>query len=238
MEKRERSIRASCFTLIVCLLVFSSNVFAAGHTADETAKYTVTFVPTWNPTTHPLEYPITHAKHGLLVPPIGATHGPEYALFAAGKKPTPGLERLSEMGKHDPLDAEIKQAIADGKAGSLIELTEGSEGPVHVPLSHSFDVQKQYPRVSIVGMIAPSPDWFYGVGNVGLLQEGKWVSAVTVEARVWDSGGDAGTTYMAEDVDLTPKQPTQLVDTPHFRHHGKEMPVGVFVFKRIPTAEK
>ena len=72
----------------------------------------VTLTPMWTAKSHPLEYP----KAGLLTGPhfsglIGATHGAGYPLFTVGKAPTPGIERLSEMGKHDPLDAEIKAAM-------------------------------------------------------------------------------------------------------------------------------
>jgi hypothetical protein len=204
-------------------------------TDDDRATYQMIFVPTWNPATHPYEYPFSHDKQGLLTPIIGATHGDDYCLFADGKTPTPGLERLSEMGMQSPLDQEIQQAIKEGKAGSLIQLTEGSPGPVHDPVTCTFDITKRFDCVSLVGMIAPSPDWFYGVSDVRLCKNGQWVSCLAVEAFAWDAGGDGGTTYLAPDDDLAPKQPTRLAQTPHFVAGGKRVPIGVFVFTRIPS---
>jgi len=205
----------------------------AGEMAG-TARYQVTFIPSWNPQSHPLHYPLSHAKHGLLTPMIGATHNSGYAIFREGMKPTPGLERLSEMGKHDPLDKEIREAIAGGTAGSLIEADMGSPGPVHSPVAVEFEVGEQFSLVSLVGMIAPSPDWFYGVSGVELLQDGQWVPRVTVDAYAWDSGGDSGLTYMSEDSDLEPKAPTRFTDAESFVQGGKRIPVGTFVFKRVP----
>jgi hypothetical protein len=78
----------------------------------EAAQYQIVFTGTWTARTHPLEYP----KAGAFSGPhfsglIGATHRPGYALFKEGTPPSPGLERLSEEGKHSPLDQEIRAAI-------------------------------------------------------------------------------------------------------------------------------
>ena len=236
----KRLEKPATFNLVLtgALLLLASVASATETNADRMgtiATYEVVFVPSWNPASHPEDYPITHAKKGLLTPMIGATHSDDYRLFAAGQKPTPGLERLSEMGKHQPLDAEIQAAIAAGTAGSLIEVSEGSEGPVHAAVSFRFDVSRRYSTVSLVGMIAPSPDWFYGVSTT-LMHDGQWAPSVVVPAYAWDSGGDAGTRYMADDADLEPKHDTNLSDAPVFVRDGERAPVGVFVFKLVPAS--
>ena len=198
-----------------------------------TATYEVIFVPSWNPESHPADYPITHGKKGLLTPLIGATHGKDFQLFATGTPPTAGLERLSEMGAHDPLDAEIQTAVADGKAGSLIQSMEASPGPVHPIVTNTFQIDEKFPMVSLAGMIAPSPDWFYGVSNVELFQNGRWVTTLHMAAYAHDSGGDAGSSYMAEDADENPKKPTRILDNSYF---GKRAPVGTFIFKLVPSS--
>jgi hypothetical protein len=206
----------------------------SAESTPQRARYEVSFVPTWNPATHPVEYPFAHAKKGLLTPAIGATHNSGYAIFAPGTQPTPGLERLSEKGKHSPLDTEIQQAIKQGNAKSLIRFSQGSPGPVHRTIAATFDITEDSPLVSIVGMIAPSPDWFYGVSSVELWKDGRWVPTLAVPAYAWDSGGDGGTTYLAEDRDLNPKQATRMAETSHFVSDGRACPVGCFVFTRIP----
>ena len=213
----------------------TSVTHAKAESDKDSARYEVIFVPSWNPATNPYEYPITHGKKGLLTPAIGASHNENFTIFCAGKMPTPGLERLSEMGKHDPLDKELSEARSAGKVGDIIRFADGSPGPVHPPVGTSIMVREAFSKVSLVGMIAPSPDWFYGVSSVELRRDGAWVPSLSVPAYAWDSGGDGGTTYMAEDRDLERKQATKRATSKHFRRNGQVCPVGYFLFKQIPS---
>jgi hypothetical protein len=196
--------------------------------ADDGATYEVTVTGLWTAERFPLEYP----KAGVLTGPhfsgvIGASHNGQYALFADGQRPTPGLERLSEEGKHSPLDKEIKDAIAAGRVTALFETDpikdfgQSVKGTVRVTLAH--------PQVSAVAMIAPSPDWFAGVANVGLVEGGRYVAEKTVDLYAWDSGGDEGATYTAADKDLAAKAPSMLASSKHFG----EKPVARITFRRI-----
>lgn len=211
------------------ILPIATNSFAGN---DQTAQYKMVFVPSWNSASHPYEYP---AGKGHFSPLIGATHVAGYNIFKKGMKPTPGLENLSEHGAHSPLDAEINAAIKAGKAGSLIETKEPLKGDVHQPASTMFDINKKFPMVTMVAMIAPSPDWFAGAANVKLYSKGKWVPTVTVKAYAWDSGGDDGKTYTSADKDTNPKKPTKMARTKHFVKNGKRISVGTFVFTKIPS---
>jgi spondin N len=195
-------------------------------------KYRIELTPLWTKSNFPFEYPDTsliHKPHfsGL----IGTAHNAGYHVFTEGQMPSPGLERLSEMGKHDPLDAEINAAIAAGNALSLAEsdplkdFTQTATAEVMVDDAH--------PMVSLVAMIAPSPDWFTGISDVNLKENGAWVESKTVEANAWDSGGDDGTTYLADDKDTNPKKPTSLNKSPHFIKDGKPMPVARITFTRV-----
>ena len=210
------------------ILPIASNAYAGG---DQSANYKMVFVPTWNSASHPIEYP---TGKGHFSPLIGATHSAGYSIFKQGTKPTPGLENLSEHGAHSPLDAEINAAIKAGKAGTLIETKEPLKGEVHQPASTTFTITKKFPMVTMVAMVAPSPDWFVGVANVKLYSNGKWVPTITVDAYAWDSGGDDGTTYLADDKDTNPKKMTKMATNKHFMMNGKRVPVGVFVFTKIP----
>jgi hypothetical protein len=204
----------------------------AKSAAAESAQYSVTFVRLWTDKTHPFEYP----EAGVLTGPhlsglIGATHGDGYQIFKEGTPPTPGLEKLSEEGKHSPLDQEIKDAIGAGKAGALFET-----GPIRDASKTetvNVTVSSKFPMISAVAMIAPSPDWFAGVANVNLMEGGKWVTSKSVDLSAYDSGGDDGTTYKAPDIDTNPKKPTTLAGTPHFVINGKRPPVARLTFTKM-----
>jgi hypothetical protein len=196
------------------------------------ARYRVEFMPLWTKENFPFEYPDTsliHKPHfsGL----IGTAHNAGYHLFTEGQMPSPGLERLSEEGKHAPLDSEINAAIAAGNALALSEsdpLKDFSQ-----TATTEVAVDDAHPVASLAAMIAPSPDWFAGVSGVNLKENGSWVASKTVDVMAWDSGGDDGTTYLADDKDNNPKKPTTMNKSQHFLKDGKAMPVARITFTRL-----
>jgi len=210
-----------------------------GMAADATvapARYLITFSSRWTEKDHPLEYPGPKYA-GLSVahfsPFIGAAHAPGYALFAEGSTPSPGLEALSEMGKHQPLDAEINAALGAGTVLALVESAEPLKDHGKT-ISAEVAVDAAHPQVSLVAMIAPSPDWFAGVKDVSLLENGQWLAEKTVDLMPYDSGGDDGDTYRADDKDTDPKKPIALQGAnPHFVVDGKLLPVASVTFRKL-----
>jgi hypothetical protein len=226
---KPKIVKMQMCALAALALGAASSAFAA----EQEAAYEVTFTALWTADKFPVEYP---AK-GLISFPhfsgvIGASHGARYTLFKEGMQPGRGLERLSEEGKHAPLDEEIKAAIARGDAGMLFE-TDPVKDPAAAPsVKGMVKVTAANPTVSAVAMIAPSPDWFAGVAGVSLLDGGKFVAEKTVDLFAYDSGGDNGATYTASDADASPKQATSMASPKHFMVNGKAMPVARITFKR------
>lgn len=62
------------------------------------------------------------------------------------------------------------------------------------------EVDEAHPMVSLVTMIAPSPDWFTGIAHVQLRVNGAWIAETTLPLLAWDAGTDSGATYEAADV--------------------------------------
>jgi len=219
-------MRKAVFATLVLLIVTTSAF------AQASAKYSVTLTRTWTHATHPFEYPestLISGPHfsGL----IGATHNGAYEIFKLGTKPTRGLERLSEEGKHSPLDEEIKSAIAAGKAGLLFE-TDPIRDETGME-KFEISLTTKFPMVSAVAMIAPSPDWFAGAADVSLMENGKWVAKKSVDLFAYDSGGDDGTTYKADDQDTNPKKPTSMLADRHFVSGGKKVRVATLTFTKM-----
>ena len=221
---------------VVGLVAISSVTWAIKSMQKEVmpgaVMYEIQIKSHWTPNTFPYEYP----KAGALTGPhfsgiIGASHEPGYTLFKEGMAPSPGLERLSEEGKHSPLDSEIQTAIKEGKALMLVEsdpLRNFSK-----TAKTSVQVNEKYHLVSLAGMIAPSPDWFFGETDINLLENGKWVNKKTIDVYAWDSGGDNGMTYTAADMDNNPKQPTMRLNRDsHFVINGQNKPVATLTFIR------
>jgi len=235
--------------LIMLLAVLGASACGSNATKNETAstpaasstaampkagpvKYRVELTPLWTKENFPFEYPDTsliHKPHfsGL----IGTAHRASYHLFAEGQMPSPGLERLSEEGKHDPLDAEIKTAIGTGDALALTESEPLKD--FTKTATAELAVDDAHPMASLVAMIAPSPDWFAGISGVNLMENGAWTANKTVDVYAWDSGGDDGTTYLADDKDTNPKKPTAMNKSKHFLKDGQPMPVARITFTRM-----
>jgi len=190
------------------------------------AEYTVIIKSTWTKATHPYEYPSDAHFSGM----IGASHNAHYSIFAVGRRPTKGLERLSEEGKHSPLNDEIKAAIDNGSA--LMEFESGGLKNWKDSMTATVRVDPTHPLVDVVNMVAPSPDWFTGATNVNLMENGAWVARRTLTLPAYDSGGDDGKTYKAPDRDTNPKKPTTQAATRHFVINGHAKPVATVTFVR------
>ena len=104
------------------------------------------------------------------------------------------------------------------------ELTRRARNSVRLTLSRNA------PRVSVVSMIAPSPDWFISAHNVTLFENGRWTERKTVDAVLYDAGTDSGITFTARNNDTNPPEPiTRLLPDSTI---PITVPIAVFEFIR------
>lgn len=193
---------------------------------EPTAQYRVTFAASWSRDTHPNMIPRNPHFSGL----IGATHEAGTRFWEEGGLASEGIEAMAERGSKTPLDQEIEQAISQRQAESLI--SGGGINPSPGSVSHDFTVTREHPAVTLVSMLAPSPDWFVGVSAVSLFQDGDWVSELRVELQPYDAGTDSGTTYDAPDQDTRPPRPITQIAGPPLQVGAVVPPVGTFTFRR------
>jgi Spondin_N len=220
-------MRASIRTSLTILGIAALG--AAPSQADESnARYRVDFERTWSSDTHPEDFPLL----AHFSPVIGVTHGDRFELFAKGGTATPGLEKLCEEGKHQPLDEEIQRAIANGSVGALIETSDPLRSAPQTATSE-FEIDSSHPMVSIAAMIAPSPDWCAVANDVSLMDGGHFVDSRTVQLQAWDIGTDSATSYRALDADMQPRGPIQPSDSKYFQNEGAPRYVGSVTFTRI-----
>ena len=72
-------------------------------------------------------------------------------------------------------------------------------------------VQNMYSMVSLITMIAPSPDWFVGVDSYDLCGMNGWKENVTMDLLPWDAGTGEGLTYRAKTGDTMPVNVIMLI---------------------------
>jgi hypothetical protein len=99
-------------------------------------------------------------------------------------------------------------------------------------VSLSFEVTRSHPLVTLVTMVAPSPDWFVGVHDLNLIQNGDWVSSLTVDLDPYDAGTDSGTTYQSPDRETNPRQTIQRITGAPFAVNGTVAKLGTYTFQR------
>jgi hypothetical protein len=199
----------------------------ACQAAEATASYRVTFTATWSAETHAAEgFPSRPHFSDL----IGATHRAGWTLWAPGALASPGIERMAERGKSRPLADEVEAAVRAGDAGAWIEGRDLKRSPGSVGLD--LRVTRAFPLVSLVSMLAPSPDWFVGVAGLDLCEGDRWAAERTVVLYAYDAGTDSGTTYEGRDQDTQPREPIRRIEGSPFAVAGAPRPVGTLGFVR------
>lgn len=198
--------------------------------APATARYRVTFDSTWSTATHPVEFPAANAHYSAM---IGGTHNGSVAFWRSGSTASEGIKAMAERGATIPLSEEIAAAIAAGAA----ERTFGPGRNLGTPGTDSleFEISQSFPLVTLVSMIAPSPDWFVGVAGLALFENGQWTAERRVSLVPWDAGSDSGVTYTSPDLVTAPLQPITPILTAPLSPGGVVTALGTFTFVRLGT---
>lgn len=195
--------------------------------SDPQARYRVILESDWSAATHPQDYPGGAHYSPILV----ATHLATTTFWQPGMLASSGIERMAEEGSQSPLDGEVAAAIASGTAESFVR--GGGLGSTPGVEHTEFDITTGFPHVTVVSMIAPSPDWFVGVTGLPLIANGQWRDEVVVDLFPWDAGTDSGASYESGNADATPPQPISLLQGPPVAVDGVVRPFGRFIFRRL-----
>ncbi len=204
-------------------LVLTVSDTASLAVTPDTTSYDVVFESIWSASTHPASFPANPSFSGL----IGGTHGDSVTFWADSSLATYGIKQMAESGSKTPLDFEVEAAILAGTADGLLSGGGISPSPGSVQLT--FDVSVDFPLVTLVSMIAPSPDWFVGVNSLSLLEDGSWVSSLVVELFAYDAGTDSGVIYTSPDEPTDPRVNISLINVSPFDVASR---LGSFTFTR------
>ena len=199
-------------------------LLAPALAAQSAATYRVDFVSTWSAETHPGGFPPNPHFSGL----VGATHDGTAGLWAPGALASDGIEQMAETGSKSTLLAEVDALRAAGRVGQALSGDFMGVSPGAV--SMTFGVSESHPLVSLVTMLAPSPDWFVGVHDLDLFAGGAWAGEIAVPLLVYDAGTDSGPSYTSPDQNTNPAAPIFLIEEAPFFASGEVLPIGLFTF--------
>ncbi len=194
---------------------------------DANARYRLTFNATWSAQTHPTEFPPSAHFSGL----IGMTHNSSITLFSQGELASDGIKNMAETGGKNPLEAEIQAFISNGTGNKLISGAGINSSPGNVSLE--FDITSTHSLVSMVSMLAPSPDWFIAVSNINLIENNNWVTSKIITVDIYDSGTDSGVTFISPDDPTVPRIAIFKITTPPLAVNNVVAPLGSITFTKI-----
>lgn len=193
---------------------------------SSTAIYSVTFTSNWSQAAHPHSSGnLPGSAHWSKL--VGATHNDQIHFLEMGAQATPGIEAVAESGSNSIFFSEVNTALGAGTANSLIDgpALGTADGEINIP---EITLTDEFPLVSLVTMIAPSPDWIAAVDGLSLLDvNGEWVNTITTIVAPYDAGTDNGIDYISPNSDTVPKD--NISSASGIAPFSIE-PIGMFVF--------
>jgi hypothetical protein len=225
MNKKQLLILSVTGVIILTISISLIVIYVPNRAPAEGAEYEITFAAMWSESSHPYDFPPSPHWSGL----IGATHAANVTFWEIGGLASLGIKDVAEFGSKASLTNEVNIAISNNTAFSLIS------GPGINPspglASTEFTISREFPLVTVISMIAPSPDWFTGINSVSLLEEGEWVDELVLLVYLYDAGTDSGLTYTAANNATIPQIP--IIQITPLELPGSDIAYGTFTFTRL-----
>lgn len=177
---------------------------------QNSATYSCTLTNLWSAENHPVGYDqVRNSAHWS--PPVFATHGEDYEMWAPNEMASPGVEGVAETGSTSLLETEIEAAQTDGIVGDF-EIGNNQFNANDPPQTvDGIQLTPGFPFLSTITMVAPSPDWFTGIPKFSPIDEGFWLESFGIATFPWDAGTEQGDTYSINNNPENPQFPiTQL----------------------------
>jgi len=157
------------------------------------ANYDCIFTNLWTKSRHPNDYP----SDAHWSPAVIISHDSVYSMFKEGEKSTEGFKIVAEKGAPTKLVSEAESygdSILSIKVGKLMD---GIRLTANQKITN-IEVDNSHPYLSMVSMVAPSPDWITGLNDFDMRtgnSNEKWRQEVVLDLFPWDAGTDSGTSY-------------------------------------------
>lgn len=197
--------------------------------SDFSARYQVVFNATWSQQTLPTNWPANAHFSGL----VGGTHNANVHFWRDGETASEGIRLMAELGQKTTLLNEIAPTITNGTANFQLSGGGISPSPGSVSLTFPQLMTRDYPLVTLVSMIAPSPDWFVGVDSLNMIENGEWVTNKFVTLYGRDAGTDSGVTFTSPDQVTVPRGVVTAFTGFPALQDGVIVPFGTFTFTRL-----
>ena len=186
------------------ILLFSMGLFTYTQAQTSVATYTITFTSTWNDTDHTnaMDMSLPGSAHWSRL--VGVNHNDMVDFFEPGEMASLGVEMIAESGTNDEFrDTDVANAIGAGDAQQYINGPSLGSAAGTITIS-GLDVSDDFPLLTLLTMVAPSPDWYVGLDGINLMNgDGTWKSSIHIPMTfVYDAGTDSGSNYTSGNNDV------------------------------------
>ena len=192
--------------LILAVLGFGLQLQAA----EMLQTYKVTIKSNWNKADH-----VSVPSSAHFSPVVAVTHNHLYDLVPVGGITNNNLEPLAELGRTARINNEIDDEKMAGNVGNSI--TTANQFVINEPeQTFEITVSSKFPYLSLVSMIAPSPDWIVAVSGLKLYSEAQGFHAITAGIPLYalnagTENGDRGGNYSINNNPTNPQESIQLL---------------------------
>lgn len=191
-------------TLLLSFLAFSFTF------AQSIANYEISVTTIWNATDHTS---IPTDPHWSAL--AGATHkNPNDILqFGAPAPITDGIKDIAETGNTNNFQSEIN---GNSNADQFLRQPFSPRAAENSLASLSVVVSEDFPYITLVSMVAPSPDWFIAINSENLRSgnpsiNNGWKDTYTLDMFAYDAGTDSGTDYESGNSVTSPRQNIAMI---------------------------
>ncbi|WP_345256557.1 spondin domain-containing protein [Flaviaesturariibacter amylovorans] len=123
---------------------------------------------------------------------VGAVHAPDTLLWEAGAPASRAVQLVAEDGVSTELLQQVDALLASGSARQAINRPAP---PPDGPDSFQLRLSRKHSAVSVITMLAPTPDWFTGISAFPLYRGHRWVRDTTLFLFAYDAGTKEGNAF-------------------------------------------
>ena len=167
------------------------------------ATYDIVFTSTWNAAQHTngMDMSLPGTAHWSKL--VGVNHNSDVDFFEFGQMASSGVEMIAESGANTIFETvDVQNAIDALDAEQYIDGPPLATATGTMTIS-GIEVSADFPLLTLLTMVAPSPDWYVGLDGLDLMNgDGSWKNSIMIPMTfVYDAGTDTGSNYGSGNVD-------------------------------------
>ena len=177
-------------------------LFSVTSIAQSTATYDINFTSTWNTSDHGTLPSNAHWSNL-----VGANHNSDITFLELGGTATVGIENVAEAGSNTIFNSEVQTSINAGDAEQWLQEPFSPFAAISSATLSDVIVSEDYPLLTLVSMIAPSPDWIIAINSLNLWDTSlnQWKDTFTVDLFPYDAGTENGFGYSGSNAATNPR---------------------------------